>query len=416
MIQQGRSTEQWTPLFFWFLRITTFWGQQIWLSSAIIAFGFFFAVRFFVESLNLASVLKWRSRLLFSITPIYGFWSVTVSHDSTQVIGVLLYTGIFVRLVTRPDEKLNKAFLFSAVLFLLTTWAGYAIFIVGFLYLFRTSVKQTYLALSFGLIIMLVSPFGLDATRYDVQFRPFLVDIKCAVQHKESKVSVKTWQSLEALAPREVWIAPVSCSSMDGAVNSIASSKSFSQNLRWRPIIEAHFQLLRDNPAVVLMGHIQRSTPALPPLLFQPPKNQVNWDLDEPVGLGTNTMLQQGPEVLHPSLDEPSVDVSVFALTILEIPAQLLGFVVNQASWFWGWGGFWILFFFGLLYKLGFRSLNSIKITTPLLIIHGLAFLIGPDPNPRYVLPTLVIGQLSALVLLLMRIQSKKLMSGDLAT
>ena len=49
-------------------------------------------------------------------------------------------------------------------------------------------------------------------------------------------------------------------------------------------------------------------------------------------------MLQQGPEVVHPSLDEPSANVTIKPFVVFEIPAQLLGFLVNQALWSWGLG------------------------------------------------------------------------------
>jgi hypothetical protein len=292
---------------------------------------------------------------------------------------------------------------FLAAIFLLTSWVGYLLCVIFLLSLFIFKYKGMIYVCTTVFLIALTSSIGISATRADVVFRPFLVDVKCVVQHQDALVSEQTWTTLLEIASRDLWLNPVSCSSMDRAVESLRSSDL--SKLRWKKILPAYLQLLKDNPAIVLVGHIQRSTVALPPILFQPPKNQVSWDLSLPVGFGTNTMIQQGPEVVHPSIDEESVDVNIPIFAYLEVPAQFLGFLVNQASWFWGWGGLWVIPLI-LLIKARFSNLRQIKVGfvyLHILVFHLTLVALMPDPTPRYVLPSLLLGNLAAIIWLVSR-------------
>jgi hypothetical protein len=110
-------------------------------------------------------------------------------------------------------------------------------------------------------------------------------------------------------------------------------------------------------------------------------------------------MIQQGPEVVHPSVDEESVNITIPILDYLEFPAQLLGFLTNQASWFWGWGGLWIICFLAFVHSrfsfLGFPKLKFIY--AQVFSFHLLLFALMPDPTPRYVLPSLLLGNFAVI-------------------
>ena len=403
MLQRGESTEQWTPLFFWLLKILTLNGIAVFVASALTALGFLYSFNYLIKSIGAISKREEKRILIWiSLTPIYGFWSVTVSHDSTFVIGFVMTIAILLRTIANQANAVRKKEVFLAATFLLTSWVGYVLCIIFLFSLFILKYKGTLYICAGILLIALASPVGISSTREDVIFRPFLVDMKCVVQHEEAVISQQTWRALLEIAPRNLWLKPVSCASMDRAAESLYSNTSDLTNLSWRKIIPAYIQLLKDNPAVILVGHIQRSSVALPPILFQPPKNQVSWDLDVPVGLGTNTMIQQGPEVIHPSIDEKSVDVNVPILGYLEIPAQLLAFLVNQASWFWGWGGLWVIPMLFLLHSrfscLGLKRLSFIHVQ--FVAFHLMLFALMPDPTPRYVLPSLLLGNLSVIIFL----------------
>jgi hypothetical protein len=165
---------------------------------------------------------------------------------------------------------------------------------------------------------------------------------------------------------------------------------------------KSYLSIATKNPAIVIQAHLQRSSIALPPPFFQGPQNQVDRDINNPVGLNTNIALQLGPEVLHPSIDLPSLKLDIDFLKPLESFALLSVFLVNQASWFWGWGGLWLWpIFIYLLFRLKERNaLSLMTLTYPILITHAALVAIGPIPAPRYVMSTILVGNVILLFLL----------------
>jgi hypothetical protein len=109
--------------------------------------------------------------------------------------------------------------------------------------------------------------------------------------------------------------------------------------LKLNPIfIRNYLSILIKNPSMAGMAHIQRSRGALPPPFFKGPDNQVELNTKILIGQGTNIALQNNFAFLHPSIDEPSVDLQVPLMKPLELGFQGLMFFFNQASWFCGWG------------------------------------------------------------------------------
>jgi hypothetical protein len=157
------------------------------------------------------------------------------------------------------------------------------------------------------------------------------------------------------------------------------------------------------NPLIVIQAHIQKSLGALPPPFFPGPQNQVDQNIDNPVGYGVNTALQKGPELLHPSIDEPSVAVKVKLLLPLQAIAQTLTFLINQASWFWAWGGLWlwpILFFY--ISSLRLTKFSQIFVSLlPIFLLHAGNVILGPGPLGRYYMSTILVGVSLTISLLL---------------
>jgi hypothetical protein len=117
--------------------------------------------------------------------------------------------------------------------------------------------------------------------------------------------------------------------------------------------------------------------------------------------LGTNTALQSYAGVLHPSIDEPSVAKKISYLKILEVPAQGLIFIINQASWFWGWGGLWLwpIGIYTLLYLKRRYEGSLLPLLSSTLVLHGLLLVLSA-PLPRYVMSTIVMGNLLLLTMI----------------
>jgi hypothetical protein len=160
-----------------------------------------------------------------------------------------------------------------------------------------------------------------------------------------------------------------------------------------RELLTNYLTIAGKNPALVAMAHFQRASQALPPPFFYGPVNQIPRDPMIPLGEGTNTALQTNPGLLHPSIDEPSVDKAPKILLVLEFFAQASIFVVNQASWFWGWGGFWLWPI--LLYVLIEYRRRGLRIKASVLgniaLLHTLLLIVS-SPLPRYVMVTIQLG------------------------
>ena len=318
-----------------------------------------------------------------------------MSHDVFQTAAILFFLGLFWKLHLRliSGREIWIVFL-SASLLMITTQTGIFTVLVAavFLVVFKF-YREAIFGLAIALTVSLVSNFGIGPSIIkNPLVNIMLVDMKCVVQHPDAEVSDENWKVLTALADQELWLEPKSCSSPDAIISGLGTGKA--EIPIERPLIKTYAQLLSAHPAIVLQAHLQRSLGALPPPFFQGPRNQVDQNIDNPVGLGTNTALQLGPEILHPSIDEPSVANKIGFLKPLEIIAQVPTFLVNQASWFWGWGGLWLWPLFGFyLYVLKVRKfLLLISLLSPTLILHLSYVMVGPSPLGRYYFSTILAG------------------------
>jgi hypothetical protein len=223
-----------------------------------------------------------------------------------------------------------------------------------------------------------------------------------------AKISQSDWNYLTGLAPKEQWLRPVSCSWPDELYSALPDLDK-SKAVIGKDLLTTYARIFMNNPLVIAESHLQRSRGALPPPFFQGPDNQVNLDTRLPVGYMTNLALQSGPGVLHPSIDEPSVHPRYGYLKPLELIAQFLMFIFNQASWFWGWGGLWLWPLVIFIYiRVGRGSIRStLRVLTPVLALHAFLVFIGPAPLPRYVMSA-VLGGITV-TLALMQETSRKI-------
>jgi len=235
-----------------------------------------------------------------------------------------------------------------------------------------------------------------------------LIDIKCIVQHEDVEVDQSDWIVLERYATKAQWLTKTSCSNPDELAAPLDLGLVKKQDLSLnRDLIRVFISLTSQSPAIPLVSHIQRSRVALPPPFFQPPTNQIPWDVSIPLGEGTNAALQSGPGLLHPSVDESSVDHNVKILIPLELIAQALTLLINQASWFWGWGGLWLwlLIYFVVTRLRELKISNLLFSLSPTLLLHLSLFLIGPSSLGRYVMSTILQGSILLVILINERLE-----------
>ena len=402
LIRNGQSTDWWTSVYFWFLRLTTFYGQSIWLASLLSLLVIYFSMIYFLYSFPESKQRIEKISFIICLSPLFGNFAVNINHDIFLTSGTLLLVGFSLRFYFDSITKVDKYIPYFAIFLLMNGKTGYFI-IVSFV-LFQLLSNRKYLKL-FGytgtaVAVFFISSLGITQTPVPMHFLPALADLKCVAQHPDARISDDQWKYLISISPEENWKKPITCSSMDIAITEIRSKKIDS--LEAKVFIKNYFSIASKNPAIVIEAHLQRSSVALPPPFFQGPENQVDQDINNPVGLNTNTALQLGPMVLHPSIDDENLKIYNPVLKILESIALLPSFAINQASWFWGWGGLWLWpIYFYLMIRLRQRSLKRIAgITYPIIVTHVLLVLVGPIPAPRYVMATILIGNVTALFLI----------------
>ena len=396
MIQRGDSTDWWGASFFWFLRLTTFWGQGIYLSSLLTYGALFLSLRYLIFSLPGHPDLLKKTFLISSALPIFSVFGLTVSHDAFQVAGILFLTALSIRRLRKIQIPIRIQYLIvtAAYAMLVTTKIGLLIVAVD---LFKKLLVRDYrLFLVCGaLIVLIYGVSGIGITKYDSTSNTaaMVADLKCIAQHPEARLTNSDWEFLQSIAPRKEWLVSLSCATVDDPVGSLQHVNRSS--LKLNPMfIRNYLSILIKNPSIAGMAHIQRSRGALPPPFFQGPDNQVELNTKIPIGQGTNIALQNNFAFLHPSVDEPSVDLQVPLLKPLELGAQGLMFFFNQASWFWGWGALWLwpTSYYFLTRLPGLTNRKRLKPLGYIAGLHLMLVAIGPGPMARYVMAATILG------------------------
>ena len=411
MLYKGQSTDQWTSLYFWFFRVTTFNGRSIALASLISLSILIIGLNFFINSLPVESQIKSRTLMFMVACPLVGAFGVNVSHDTFLASGILIFVGLIMRQKLDENYKFfhSRLTVLGTTVLLMTNFQGLVVLVTLIIFALFTSERKN--AIFLLLIIVLIQSFsGIGITKNPPSVRAIhvIADIKCVTQHPMAKISQSDWNYLTGLAPKEQWLRPVSCSWPDELYSALPDLDK-SKAVIGKDLLTTYARIFMNNPLVIAESHLQRSRGALPPPFFQGPDNQVNLDTRLPVGYMTNLALQSGPGVLHPSIDEPSVHPRYGYLKPLELIAQFLMFIFNQASWFWGWGGLWLWPLVIFIYiRVGRGSIRStLRVLTPVLALHAFLVFIGPAPLPRYVMSA-VLGGITV-TLALMQETSRKI-------
>lgn len=409
LIQVGKSTDMWSAPYFNFLRLTTFGGKTLFLSSAISISFLFFAIKHLISQLPLKKKTSRLTLSCISLSPLFGAFGVTVSHDVFQAAGIIML--IFIEL-----KKKNSLIFFSkdfyhvilAFICLIMTHGGIAIILS---YLVLNLIRRNFRLLLHvsPAFILIFSIFSVDVKKHDdLQYIQVIADMKCIAQHPDADLSEADWKILSKIAPIREWKNQVSCAMVDYLTGALPSMNE--RAISSVELIRTFLRIVSHNPQIAVYQHIMRSTVALPPPFFMPPQNQIEWGYKKPIGLNSNSELQQGIELLHSSIDEPSVKKQFSIFKPLEYIALLNVFLINQASWFWSWGGFWLWFIiicWQKLYK--GNKLRDIYISIyPIIALHVFLFIFSPHSDGRYVMGTILVGNISALILIIDKLSQNK--------
>lgn len=410
MIRRGESTDWWTGLFFWYVKILSFNGRTIFLCSLIGLIALTHSIRMFTKTLPTDKNIQNRVFLLVSLLPLFPVFGLTVSHDVFQTSGIILLFAREVALFRNIQIPYlsSPAVAGLAAVQLLTTRTGIYLLIFYALLKILTKKRAEVLAI-LGISVLIFSVGSLGVERVDSKAalaRVLVSDLKCVAQHPEAEITDQGWVFLETIAPREQWLEAASCTSADAQLSAMSLSDKAVANTEF---VKNYFAIVSKNPAIVVVAHLQKSRGALPPPFFQGPDNQVDLDTRNPIGLNTNIALQSGPEILHPSIDAPGLKVENRILKTFEAVAQAPILLINQASWFWGWGGLWLWPLMAyVLFGLGVRKWRYfIPITAPLLLHHLTMVAIGPGAFGRYYMSAILMGVVSSLYFLTQRLTNR---------
>jgi len=412
MIQRNQTIDWWSATYFWLLKITSFQGETIVISSAFSYSVLVVTLSYFVFSFSTVSrsTLR-RARLILVATPIVSVFGLTVSHDVFIISGILLILGTEYRHYTNKivNQRLTWNYILGGVL--LTNTRAFPVYLAGIaisLLLKRRFRVMTLVSIVLALFFS-ISHLGIERDK-SYAFIHVLSDIKCVVQHKETKLSSNESEFLSRIAPLDRWKHPSQCSNIERLVHDLDPNY---KELNWnREFVENYIKIVSKSPAILMQAKLQRSVVALPPpFFFTIPRNMVSSDLSKPIGLDTNWSLQEnGPGVLHPSIDEISVNNRFRGQELLRTPALAGIYLVNQASWFWGWGGLWLwpallIPFFMLRIS---RVLRLLEMNIPIIILHASMIAIGPTAEARHVGATIIVGISLSTIYVLSKLEARR--------
>jgi hypothetical protein len=375
----------------------------------------YFAIVYFVRSLPENKSRQDLTILLICLSPLFGNFAVNINHDIFFSAGILLMSGYSFRIYFNHISNSDRYIPYLFSIYLLNSRSGYLVLGVFICFSF---IRKNYINSRAKLIFLIfvtffLSTIGITKTEIPLHLLPALADIKCVVQHSEARISGDEWKYLEKYWNKASWTAPTTCSSMDAALENFPNESLTRIDLK--PFLRTYSSLVLKNPAIVIQAHLQRASVALPPPFFQGPQNQVSTNISEPIGLGTNIALQGGPSVLHPSIDMPELKVDSKLLKPLESLALFGSFLINQASWFWGWGGLWLwpIFLYIILRTFARNVRSVIWLSFPMLITHLFLLAFSPIPAPRYVMSTILIGNIFLILLVTSALGNLKVRGGN---
>lgn len=411
MMRDGQTTNWWTAWYFRVLQVLTLNGRVIWLFSLVGVLILTLSFLYFVKSIPISK--KTRNFAFYGtvFSPIFGVFGVTVQHDVLQTSGLLILIALEIRQSRNLETTNGAKIVLYSISFLLMATSHAAVIAVTFAVLvlltrYRKIGMALLLALGFSLFTV-VSAAGIDSSQMKYgKFDSVLLDLKCIAQHPYARITPSQWAFLETMLPRESWERPQSCSSL--------SHMPFKEKFTYenvglnQPFIKTYLMISLQNPSIWAQSHIVRTVIALPPPFFRSPENMVDLDYSKPVGQGTNWALQKGNNiVIHPSIDDPSLKKEIPVLHQLDfLVVQSLSFLINQASWFWGWAGLWLwpsmflLFFTASLGRKKF--IDFITCSYPILSLHLFYIAFGWGPTSRHLQITIIVGLFSSLLLLKM--------------
>lgn len=386
MMKNGESAATWSATYFRLMQVLTFNGNILSVASATGMVVFYLSFLFLMSALPFSNRIQLIIRRLVVALPIFSIFALTVNHDVFAVSGTFILVGLLIK--NKSLKNTNLIMVIFAGFLTSMSWLGIAAFL-GFIFsiLIKRRYKEAIISFSIITTFFLGSLLILNVDEGPSnRWLPIAGDLKCVAQDPDSRITQNQWDYLVLLAPKNEWLNPASCVIADWAPDAA------EKNISSEPIksITLWAQLLITNQKTIVEAHLQRASVALPPMFSAPPPNTFSTDYLKPIGQGVPANLFQFSEFLSTGRHTGQYESSPNFLKPIEIITLAAAHLFNRTSYFWGWGGLWLLlsyFFFPFIFKK--RNLHALN---PLLFMHILMLLASPGPVSRYVYASIITG------------------------
>ena len=283
IIKNGQSTDWWTGAFYWFVKISSLNGAFPFLTSILQLTILSSSLYYFINSLPFRKTIRSRALLLFSASPLYGFFGMSIAHDLTQTSGIILLLSIELRNLMGRQDKDRSLLLLWAFVLLITTHTGIVIILVAAIAQFhRMKILKLIMISLATLSLIVISSAGLKQglnvhgdfmPSSNVKFNSMLAGLKCIAQHPQAEISNTQWKVLLKISTKENWKTAISCKDYDRQIEALHLAE-LRYNFANGEFIKTYLSVVTKNPALFAMSHIQRGRGVLPPIIFQRPDNQ----------------------------------------------------------------------------------------------------------------------------------------------
>jgi hypothetical protein len=151
LMRAGESSGQWTGSYFRLLQLFTLDGRVLWLASATGMITLSYSIYYFTQTFLRLRFTNNLVYLLFVLTPVFGFFSLTVNHEIPFVSGFLLLSALLRNYF--KTSKMNLVSLFLALFLITCAFPGY---IVIFLILISLLARKRFAASACVIVFSIV--------------------------------------------------------------------------------------------------------------------------------------------------------------------------------------------------------------------------------------------------------------------
>lgn len=376
LMSEGKSTSQWTAVWFRYLQIFTLNGRTVFIATFFCALLTFFTLRRVIQLICEDKSFRTMTLNLMYLTPLIGYSSITLNHDIVSTCGLLLS---FISLFTTKDFSTKRIiFLIFYASLALTSFIGLIGVFTSLAIFILTNQKKNFkvkFTLASSLIFFILGgSIGVQRPPLSVVLLPMISDVKCIAQSKNGQISDRDWQVLIKIQSKESWTEKESCSSANSALNS--DSKP---NLLGRDFVETYIRILSQNSLHVIQAHLIRSSSAIPAPFLVPQNAPYSLD-DDTLQLG----IQKQNGLLLISRSKYGESGAPF-IGALEPFVSITATAINFFSHIIGWGG---LMFLIIMVAPTVKFVQKRKLLIVLSSMHLFLFLWSPVNDNRYLLTT----------------------------